>query len=73
VAGLYRHCQARDCIAPPFGRGTLPLIGLTAIARDAGELGWWDSVKQIGERQALYANLESGAATIRTYEQTALP
>jgi transcriptional regulator with XRE-family HTH domain len=46
---------------------------LTAIARDACELGWWDSVKHIGERQALYANLESGAATIDKYEQTALP
>jgi transcriptional regulator with XRE-family HTH domain len=46
---------------------------LTAIARDAVEPGWWDSVKRIGERQALYANLESGAATIWSYEQTALP
>jgi len=46
---------------------------LTAIARDAGELGWWDSVKHIGDRQALYANLESGAATIREYHLTALP
>jgi hypothetical protein len=36
-------------------------------------LGWWDSVKHIGDRQALYANLESGAATICKYEQTALP
>ena len=39
-------------------------------ARDAIELGWWDSVKHIGERQALYANLEGGAAAIREYEQT---
>jgi transcriptional regulator with XRE-family HTH domain len=46
---------------------------LTAIARDASTLYWWDSVKHIGERQALYANLESGAATIREYHQTALP
>jgi transcriptional regulator with XRE-family HTH domain len=46
---------------------------LTAIARDAVEPGWWESVKHIGERQALYANLEAGAATICTYEQTALP
>jgi transcriptional regulator with XRE-family HTH domain len=46
---------------------------LTAIARDAVEPGWWDSVKHIGDRQALYANLEAGAATILKYEQTALP
>src|SRR5512146_2073947 len=46
---------------------------LTAIARDAGELGWWDSVKHIGDRQALFANLEAGAARICWYEQTALP
>jgi transcriptional regulator with XRE-family HTH domain len=46
---------------------------LTAIARDADANGWWDSVKHIGDRQALYANLESGAATINKYEQTALP
>lgn len=46
---------------------------LATIARDAGELGWWESVKHIGDRQALYANLEAGAAAIRVYEQTALP
>lgn len=46
---------------------------LATIARDAGELGWWDSVRHIGDRQALYANLEAGAATIREYHQTALP
>jgi transcriptional regulator with XRE-family HTH domain len=46
---------------------------LSAIAQDATATGWWESVKHIGERQALYANLESGAATIRIYEQTALP
>jgi hypothetical protein len=46
---------------------------LSAIAHDATATGWWDSVKHIGERQALYANLEYGAATICKYEQTALP
>jgi transcriptional regulator with XRE-family HTH domain len=46
---------------------------LTTIARDCSTLYWWDSVKHIGERQALYANLESGATTICVYEQTALP
>src|SRR5436305_1995899 len=46
---------------------------LYVIAREAAETGWWDSIKSIGERQALSANLESGASTIRAYEQTYLP
>jgi hypothetical protein len=46
---------------------------LTAIARDAAESGWWDSVKDIGGRQALYANLESGATSIHEYHQMVLP
>lgn len=46
---------------------------LEIIARDAVAPGWWDSVKHIGERQALYANLESGATAIRQYQQTFLP
>jgi transcriptional regulator with XRE-family HTH domain len=46
---------------------------LYAIAQEAVTPGWWDSIKHIGERQALYANLESGATSIRAYEQTYLP
>ena len=46
---------------------------LVAIARAAIEPGWWDSVRHIGDRQGLSANLESGAATIRQYQQTYLP
>jgi transcriptional regulator with XRE-family HTH domain len=46
---------------------------LEAIARDACTPGWWDSVKHIGERQALYANLEAGAERLRQYQQTYLP
>jgi transcriptional regulator with XRE-family HTH domain len=46
---------------------------LEAIARDACTPGWWDSVKHIGDRQALSANLEAGAAIIRQYQQTYLP
>ena len=46
---------------------------LATIARDCSTLHWWDSVKHIGERQALYANLESGATRICAYEQTTLP
>ena len=43
------------------------------IAREAGERGWWESTKGMGDRQALYANLEAGATTIREYHQTFLP
>ncbi len=48
-------------------------IELVAIAREASEKGWWDSVKHMGTRQAFYADLEAGAAAIFKYEQTALP
>jgi transcriptional regulator with XRE-family HTH domain len=43
------------------------------IAREASEKGWWESDKTMGDRQALIANLEAGAATIRQYEQTNVP
>lgn len=43
------------------------------IAREASERGWWESQRGMGERQALYANLEAGAATIREYQQTFVP
>jgi transcriptional regulator with XRE-family HTH domain len=43
------------------------------IAREAGEKGWWESTRGMGERQALYANLEAGAAQIREYQQTFIP
>lgn len=43
------------------------------IAREAGERGWWESTRNMGDRQALYANLEAGAAGIREYQQTFLP
>lgn len=46
---------------------------VVTIAREAGEKGWWESYKTMGDRQALYANLEAGAATIREYKQTFLP
>jgi transcriptional regulator with XRE-family HTH domain len=44
-----------------------------AIAREASQDGWWDTLKDIGERQALIANLESGAKAIRSYEQAFMP
>src|SRR6266487_7048631 len=43
------------------------------IAREAGEKGWWESTRGMGDRQALYADLEAGAAAIREYKQTFLP
>ena len=38
------------------------------IAREAGEKGWWESYKTMGDRQAMYANLEAGAVAIREYQ-----
>jgi len=46
---------------------------VVTIAREAGEKGWWESHKAMGERQAMYANLEAGAASIREYQQTFIP
>ena len=46
---------------------------IMTIAREASEKGWWESHKTMGDRQAMYANLEAGAADIREYKQTFLP
>jgi transcriptional regulator with XRE-family HTH domain len=46
---------------------------ISTIAREAGERGWWESNKAMGERQALFANLEAGAATIREFQMTFIP
>src|SRR5436305_3031638 len=46
---------------------------VVTIAREAGEKGWWESTRGMGERQALYANLEAGAAQILEYQQTFIP
>lgn len=46
---------------------------ILTIAREAGERGWWESNRRMGERQALYANLEAGAATIREFQGTFVP
>jgi transcriptional regulator with XRE-family HTH domain len=43
------------------------------IAREAAEQGWWASNKAMGVRQALYADLEAGATTIREYQATFIP
>ncbi len=47
---------------------------LVGIANEAASRGWWDGIsRQIGERQALIADLEAGAATIREYPQALIP
>jgi transcriptional regulator with XRE-family HTH domain len=46
---------------------------LMTITREAGEKGWWESTRGMGDRQALYANLEAGATSIREYQQTFVP
>jgi transcriptional regulator with XRE-family HTH domain len=46
---------------------------MMTITREAGEKGWWESTRGMGDRQALYANLEAGARVIREYQQTFLP
>lgn len=44
------------------------------IAREAGERGWWESSRrEMGERQALFADLEAGATSIREYQQALIP
>lgn len=46
---------------------------IMTIAREAGERGWWESNRFMGERQTLYANLEAGAQTIREFQMTFIP
>jgi transcriptional regulator with XRE-family HTH domain len=46
---------------------------IVSIAREAGERGWWESDPAMGKRQALSANLEAGAKTIRQYEMIFIP
>lgn len=47
---------------------------IMTIARDAQERGWWEKhAGKMGPRQALYANLEAGAASICEYQMMLLP
>jgi hypothetical protein len=47
---------------------------LIRLARDAAVKGWWDRYgNPMGPRQKFYADLESGADSIRSYNQTAMP
>lgn len=46
---------------------------LMTIARDAANRGWWESVKDMGRRQALFADLEAGADSIREFQTSFVP
>ncbi|TDD74237.1 XRE family transcriptional regulator [Actinomadura darangshiensis] len=47
---------------------------IVRLASAAAAKGWWDSFGDaMGARQRLYADLESGAATIREYNDTSIP
>lgn len=47
---------------------------IVSLAHEASARGWWDSFGDaMGARQRLYADIESGAATVREYNQTAMP
>ncbi|WP_158587893.1 helix-turn-helix domain-containing protein [Actinomadura logoneensis] len=47
---------------------------LVTLANEAASRGWWEGMaKQMGERQALVANLEAGAETIRHYQHAIIP
>ncbi|RAY13681.1 XRE family transcriptional regulator [Actinomadura craniellae] len=44
------------------------------LAHAAARKGWWDRYgNAMGDRQRLYADLESGAKSIRSYNQTGIP
>lgn len=45
---------------------------ILSIAQQAAGRGWWESIP-MDSRQALYANLEAGAVTIREWQQNVIP
>lgn len=61
-------------ILDALGVGGARWVELRQVARDAAERGWWHrDAGRMGERQAMYADLEHGAATIREYQLTYVP
>ncbi|GIG61338.1 transcriptional regulator [Longispora fulva] len=50
-------------------------MDLVKVARDGAERGWWErpAFTGMGPRQALWADLEAGATSIRMYEPAAVP
>lgn len=57
-----------------FGATAQHRAAVLAAAADARHVGWWEKISAaIGPRQALYADLESGASAISEYQLTFLP
>lgn len=87
TTGLSKQRVSRlvNCRVPPNLDEVMRVLGhfdvspvrwqqIMAIARDAQERGWWERhARQMGLRQALYADLECGAAQISEYQLTFLP
>lgn len=49
-------------------------MSMIRLATAASERGWWDTYGEaMGARQRLYADIESGAATVREYNDTTIP
>lgn len=46
---------------------------ITRLAADANFLGWWIAYPDLGKRQSTFVDLESGAATIREYQNFVIP
>jgi transcriptional regulator with XRE-family HTH domain len=47
---------------------------LVQMAKDAAQHGWWESYgADMGDRQAVYANLEHGAVKVREYQLFVVP
>ncbi|RFS82490.1 XRE family transcriptional regulator [Actinomadura spongiicola] len=59
-----------DVLGVPDDRWTY----IVRLASDAAKKGWWDAYgESMGRRQRTYADLESGADTIRSYNPTSVP
>lgn len=56
-----------------FGVDDERWTGVMTIAREAAERGWWESNRAMGARQALSANLEAGAVSIREFQMIFIP
>lgn len=74
------NCRARPDadeigrILDYFGVDQATRAAVLSAAADACHVGWWAQVASaIGPRQALYADLESGASTISEYQLTLIP
>ncbi|WP_119730269.1 helix-turn-helix domain-containing protein [Thermomonospora amylolytica] len=67
LAEIVTILKALEVTGPRYDR-------LFELAHAAARKGWWDRYgNAMGPRQRLYADLESGAESIRSYNQTAFP